>query len=107
MHLVAFLMAVGSIVVTATSCSSSEATKDYGPGTFKLTGTMKQIEVEGGCWQFVSDDGKNYQVMGDKAALLLRDGLRATVVVTDAEEMASICMVGDLVELVEIIVILN
>jgi hypothetical protein len=68
---------------------------------------MNRLEVEGGCWQFVSEDGKNFQVMGENAAPLFREGLRATLVVREAEDMASICMVGDLVELVEIITILN
>ena len=64
---------------------------------------MRYRNIETGCWQFVGDDGENYEIIGEKARELCIEGLRVRIVVQPLSgRMASTCMVGTLVELVRI-----
>jgi hypothetical protein len=87
----------------ASCCSSKQSAADYGAGAYSLTGTMKHIPLEGGCWQFTAGDGSTYQLAGERAATLLVDGLRAEIIVKDLPERHTICMTGKSVEVLTII----
>jgi hypothetical protein len=59
--------------------------------TITLVGTIKKVEVEGGCYQFVATDGKNYELMGKFPT---KEGTRFKVTGTLATDVATICQVG-------------
>ncbi|MBI1807252.1 MAG: hypothetical protein HYR76_09405 [Ignavibacteria bacterium] len=96
-----FFVSLASCVLH--SCTGSEETKEYGPGTFSLTGTMQHTGVEHGCWQFIAADGESYELMGDNLNSLFHDKLHAELVVREIPDMMSTCMTGKVVEVLHII----
>jgi hypothetical protein len=87
-----------SLLVFA-ACAS---TKQYPAGSFTIDGVMHHTNLEGGCWVFRASNGQSYELIGDAAKDLLREGLRAEVVVRPRRDVMSICMVGKIVEVVEV-----
>lgn len=70
----------------------------------RVSGTMKFIDIEGGCWQFKGDNGTNYELtkLAEKLSAPLKDGLKLTVDVKE-KEGASVCQVGKLAEVVNVV----
>jgi hypothetical protein len=56
-----------------------------------LTGTIKKVEVEGGCYQLTTDNGKNYELVGKFPK---RDGIKVRLGGEVAGDMVTICQVG-------------
>ncbi|TAK60168.1 MAG: hypothetical protein EPO24_06945 [Bacteroidetes bacterium] len=84
------------------SCVTIERTVDE-VKSFQISGIMHRTNVEGGCWQFIGDDAETYELTGMKVVLLLREGIRADIVVRGPLDLASNCRVGAVVELIEIL----
>jgi hypothetical protein len=82
--------------------SSCASTKQYPVGSFTIDGVMHHTNVEGGCWVFKGSAGQSYELIGDAAKDLLHEGLRAEIVVKPRSDLKSICMVGKIVEVLEI-----
>lgn len=95
------------VSIAVCACSSSHATKSYGEDVLVLTGRMHYVNVESGCWQFVADDSTHYEIAGENVKPLLQEGLRARVAVRELHGTASTCMVGKLMELVDILEMYN
>jgi hypothetical protein len=55
------------------------------------TGTIKATGLEGGCYQLQADDGQRYELIGKFPK---RDGLRVTVRGDVAQDVMTICQVG-------------
>lgn len=91
------------IILLNLSCAPSKDIPDYGPGAYEIQGTMQLVDVEGGCWQFSSDDGRLFQLAGQNAAPLLKSDLRATLIVRDLHDVVTTCMVGKLVMVLEVV----
>jgi hypothetical protein len=68
-----------------------------------LEGRMYFRDIEGGCWQLIDGNNRSYEIVGEDVAQIQIDGLIVKLIVRDQEHTASICMVGKIVELVEII----
>jgi hypothetical protein len=56
-----------------------------------IVGTIKATGVEGGCYQLQADDGQRYELMGKFPK---RDGFRVKVKGTIAQDVMTICQVG-------------
>ncbi len=97
------LLFLALVSVALHACSSSEATKSYGKGVLVLTGRMHFVNIESGCWQFIADDSTHYEIAGENVKPLLHEGLRTKVAVRELRGRASTCMVGKLMELVDIL----
>jgi hypothetical protein len=82
--------------------SACASTKQYPAGSFTIDGVMHHTNVEGGCWVFRASNGQSYELIGKAAKDMLREGLRAEVVVRPRRDVMSICMVGRIVEVVEV-----
>ena len=64
---------------------------------YQIDATVRFVNVEGGCWSLVtSPEHKAYQPV-DLPASFRIDSLAVRVVLRDAPDMASICMIGPLV----------
>jgi hypothetical protein len=63
-------------------------------------GTVRFIDVEGGCWAIETDDA-TYEPINLPAELRV-DGLDVAFEATVRDDLASICMVGQIVELLRI-----
>lgn len=64
---------------------------------------MHFASAEGGCWQFIGNDGETYELTGARVVLLLREGLQADLVVRGPLDLGTVCQVGQVVEIIEII----
>lgn len=64
---------------------------------------MHYREIEGGCWQFRSDAGESFELIGKLADQLRLDGRRARLRIRPRPELSSICMVGMIAEVVAIL----
>ena len=96
-----------AVLIQACAPSSPTVTEKYGKDALRIKGTMQYEHIEGGCWQFVGDDGVAYELTGPGLTPLHRDGLRAEIIVRPARNAATVCMVGKTVELLEIIKIFD
>ena len=67
-----------------------------------VVGTMHYLEIEGGCWQFRSDAGEYYDLVGNLTKQLYVEGQRSQITIRLRPDLASICMVGTIAEVVEI-----
>ena len=64
------------------------------------TGTVQYLDLEGGCW-VIKSSGERYEPLSLPSEFR-EDGLRLRFEARPAEDVASICMVGPIIELVEI-----
>jgi hypothetical protein len=56
-----------------------------------LTGTIRKLAVEGTCYQLITNDGKKYELIGKFPK---RDGVKVRVRGIVDQDMATICQVG-------------
>ncbi len=92
------------LLVLWTGCTTSKeirATSDKMAHT--VVGTMQFLAIEGGCWQFRSEAGKSYELIGRLSNKLRVEGQRARIKIRLRPDLASICMVGSIAEVVEIL----
>ena len=81
-------MALANCVVATLLLLSSS----FGQGVpFDQCGTVVFIDVEGGCWKFLADDGNGYEFFGNVGDLTPGERLRF---IGHYKPMYSICMVG-------------
>jgi hypothetical protein len=104
---VCFRRAAVGIVLVLTSlllfaACASTSTKQYPADSFTIDGVMHHTNLEGGCWVFKATDGQSYELTGKAAKDLLREGLRAEIIVEPRPDLRSVCMVGRIVEVIEI-----
>jgi len=72
---------------------------------FTLQGTMLHTELEGGCWYLETKRGQKYELVGSEENLqkVRVEGRYVTLSVRQAKMMASICMLGTIVEITEVL----
>lgn len=69
----------------------------------RLTGTVRAVGIEGGCWRFDADDGRNFEISRSGVpADLLQDGKKATLLLRARPDLMSTCMIGPIVEVVKV-----
>lgn len=86
------------------SCTASKKIQPPADKTvLTIVGTMHRIEIEGGCWQFESETGESYELVGDQSRKLQVEGRRAKLQIKPRPDLASICMTGKIVEVIEIL----
>jgi hypothetical protein len=72
---------------------------------FTLEGTMMHTDLEGGCWYLQTKRGQKYELVGSEENLqkVRVEGRYATLSVKQAKMMASICMMGTIVEIIAVL----
>jgi len=94
-----------ALATTAFSCS----TNPQGPGmdpriddpeAFWVNATVQFTPIEGGCWTLVVDD-KTYEPINLEEDYR-EDGLAVRVALKPRPDMMSVCMIGELVEVLSI-----
>jgi hypothetical protein len=109
--------ALAGILVLSLGCRSA-ANSDAGgaradsPGfepamndttSFRASGTIRSVNIEGGCWRFDAQDGKHYEIASASApAGFLTDGKAATLTLRLRPDLMSTCMIGPIVEIVKV-----
>lgn len=81
--------------------SSQEPLPDS--ATIRASGTVRSINLEGGCWRFEAQDGRHFEIeKGSAPAGLLVDGKQATLTLRPRPDMMSTCMIGPIAEVVKV-----
>jgi hypothetical protein len=88
-----FLATALALVTLGFSCDVTTPDLDQ-------VGTVRFIEIEGGCWVIETSDA-TYEPINLPAELRV-DGLGVAFEATVRDDLASICMVGQIVELLRI-----
>jgi hypothetical protein len=71
------------------------------PGSFRVTGTVHSVPVEGGCWALRVNESLQYEPLGLPAAFRV-DGLEVRALLILRGGLGSICMIGPTAEVLEI-----
>jgi hypothetical protein len=95
---------INSLNLQQYDCLSIESAGDGGasPEPFWdtiLIGTVRFVDVEGGCWGLRTDEGESYELIRGPEELY-QDGLRAVCWGRVRDDMGSICMIGTIFEVV-------
>lgn len=93
---------LAALFLVTTACRDSNTTPAaIDPGK-EILGTVRFVNVEGGCWKIQGDDGKSYEPL-NLPKEYRSDGLRVMFTASPPEEpLGSLCMVGILVHLDQI-----
>jgi hypothetical protein len=85
------------------SCTNGSEKTDFPPEPQKIEtiGTIKYIQVEGGCWSIRTDDGRSLSPLS-LSPEFMQDGLRVSVRTRPRPDMISKCMTGIIVEITSI-----
>ena len=71
--------------------------------TFRASGTIHAVNLEGGCWRFDADDGRHFEISKATApAGLLVDGKKASLTLRPRPDLMSTCMIGPIAEVVTV-----
>jgi hypothetical protein len=72
---------------------------DAGTGELLIVGTIDFLEVDGGCWQVTTTNGRSYVLRPNHApAAILRDGARVRLVAQVSDDQSNVCATGTAVE---------
>jgi hypothetical protein len=82
------------LVAPALANTSPPNTRPSQPTIITLVGTIQKVAVEGGCYQLVASDGKNYELTGKFPK---RNGIKVRVRGEVVRDTATICQVGQLI----------
>lgn len=85
-----FAMGMFLLIIPALANPTTSPTQ-VKPQTVNLTGTIRKLAVEGTCYQLATDNGQKYELMGKFPKI---DGMRVQVRGTIATDVATICQVG-------------
>ncbi|MEW5995648.1 MAG: hypothetical protein AB1744_14815 [Candidatus Zixiibacteriota bacterium] len=77
-----------AVVFLAASVTSGESVP------FNQCGVFEFIQVEGGCWRFLADDGMPYELLGPGQGDQITPGERVRLIGTLESGYGTICMVG-------------
>lgn len=70
---------------------------------FRSSGTVRAVNIEGGCWRFDAQDGRHFELeKGSAPAGLLVDGKQATLTLRPRPDLMSTCMIGPIAEVVRV-----
>jgi hypothetical protein len=71
--------------------------------TFRASGTVRAVNIEGGCWRFDTQDGRHFEIeKGSAPAGLLEDGKQATLTLRPRTDLMSTCQIGPIAEVVKV-----
>jgi hypothetical protein len=84
----------------STDFTCSAGTDAFAPGAgIRVSGTVRFVSVEAGCWQFQAQNGARYELRPTQApSRVLVDGAQAVLVVRLRTDLVTVCMVGDVVD---------
>jgi len=84
------------------SCSSTQKKSDDEKYAYFVRGTLHFVNVEGGCWQLMSDEDEAYELSEIDLSPIEFDGVRVEAQVKDILDAVSFCMVGKIVKVLRL-----
>jgi len=84
----------------ATDFSCSAGTGAFAPSEgIRVSGTVRFVSVDSGCWQLQAQNGARYELRPAQApSRVLVDGAQVVLVVRLRTDFVTVCMVGDVVD---------
>jgi hypothetical protein len=80
------------------SCSAGTGPLASSTG-IEVRGTVRFVNIEGGCWQLQAQNGARYELRPAQApSRVLVDGAQVVLVIRLRTDLVSVCMVGDIVD---------
>ena len=80
------------LVLSSGTVSNCDLSTDAGTGELHLSGTVRFLEAEHGCWQLETDEGRRYELRGDQAPeRVLRDGARVRLMARPSANSSGVC----------------
>jgi hypothetical protein len=105
------LLLASAVTLACRSAGNDDATKPATPAAgqpadttqMRVTGTVRAVGIEGGCWRFDADDGRHFEISRSGVPDgLLQDGKQATLELRARPDLMSTCMIGPIVEVVKV-----
>jgi hypothetical protein len=91
-------------ILAATSNYECQVNTLTGTGEFRIFGTIRFVSSEGGCWVLDGNDGRRYELRTDQLPeQLRRDGTRVTVLGVQRDDWHSVCQVGSMLDVVQVV----
>ncbi len=94
-----------ALILAAAACATPSA--DQYKGAIEVVGTMHLMQLEGGCWVLQAgeelDDVQVYLLDGELLPELMTEGATVTLIIRPNPKAASVCQVGTVAEVLEII----
>lgn len=91
------VIAAATLLIGATNCRLNVNE----PSPVVIDATVRLVNVEGGCWVLETRSGRRYEAAGLPAEFR-EDGLEVTVELQRRPDLASLCQLGTMVEVLSI-----
>jgi hypothetical protein len=95
-------LAIASSILLSSGACRPASVAPCAAGSVCVDATVRHFDLEGGFWAFRGDDSVTYDPAGGVPSDFQRDGLRVYLVAKERPDMASIHMVGRVVDIVSI-----
>ena len=80
------------LLLAGGSTSTCNLSTDAGTGALHLSGTIRFLEAEHGCWQLETGNGRRYELRpGQAPDRVLRDGATVSVRVRPSADSRGVC----------------
>lgn len=90
------------VVGLVASACASPSSPDFPPDAIRVVGTVRYSTIEGGFWAVQGDDGVTYDPMNGVPPAFQTEGLRVVLIAIVRTDVASVHMVGPIVEILHI-----
>jgi len=92
------------LLLASTGVDRCEFSTAPGTGALRIRGTIHFVEAEGGCWQLEATDGRRFDLRpSELPEAARRDGARVTLLGTPRKDIASVCRVGTVFEIEQVV----
>jgi hypothetical protein len=67
----------------------------------QIVGTVEYVDIVTGAWAIATDTDQQYEILQPAPSELLQDGLKVSVTAKIRDDVMSMAMVGDIIEVLD------
>jgi hypothetical protein len=67
----------------------------------QIVGTVEYVDIGTGAWAIATDTDQQYEILQPAPSELLQDGLKVSVTAKIRDDVMSMAMVGDIIEVLD------
>jgi len=67
----------------------------------EIVGTVEYVDIVTGAWAIATDSDQQYEILQPAPSELLQDGLKVSVTATIRDDVMSLAMLGDIIEVLD------
>ena len=67
----------------------------------KIVGTVEYVDIGTGAWAIATDSDQQYEIWQPAPSELLQDGLKVSVTAKIRDDVMSMAMIGDIIEVLD------